>query len=126
MPLGQVTLPITFRTSANHRTEFIKLEVANFISYYIFRRHDGLAMKVSSVFSIPHQLTGWVNVRLDLHETRNNFKVPKMYFETCGPICHLHTTLETCDSFHSGSSNPLHACMLPLVDLAWRAFNQAY
>jgi hypothetical protein len=34
MPLGQITLPITFGTSANFRTEFIKFEVASFDSSY--------------------------------------------------------------------------------------------
>jgi hypothetical protein len=34
MPLGQITLPVTFVTPANYRTEFIKFEVANFESSY--------------------------------------------------------------------------------------------
>jgi hypothetical protein len=34
MPLGQITLPVTFGTPANHRTEFIKFEVADFESSY--------------------------------------------------------------------------------------------
>jgi hypothetical protein len=34
MPLGQVTLPVTFRSPANYRTEFIKFEVADFESSY--------------------------------------------------------------------------------------------
>ena len=34
MPLGQITLSVTFGTSLNYRTEFIKFEVANFDSSY--------------------------------------------------------------------------------------------
>lgn len=34
MPLGQITLPVTFGTTANYRTEFIKFEVADFDSSY--------------------------------------------------------------------------------------------
>ena len=34
MPLGQVTLPVTFGSPTNYRTEFIKFEVANFESSY--------------------------------------------------------------------------------------------
>jgi hypothetical protein len=34
MLLGQITLPITFGTTANYRTEFIKFEVADFDSSY--------------------------------------------------------------------------------------------
>jgi hypothetical protein len=34
MPLGQITLPVTFGTPSNHRTEFIKFEVADFKSSY--------------------------------------------------------------------------------------------
>jgi hypothetical protein len=34
MPLGQITLPITFGTLDNYRTEFIKFEVADFESSY--------------------------------------------------------------------------------------------
>jgi hypothetical protein len=33
-PLGMVVLPVTFDTRENYRTEFIKLEVANFESSY--------------------------------------------------------------------------------------------
>jgi hypothetical protein len=32
MPLGQITLPVTFGTPSNYRTEFIKFEVADFES----------------------------------------------------------------------------------------------
>jgi hypothetical protein len=40
MPLNQITLPVTFGTSNNYCTEFIKFEVADFESTYhaIFRR----------------------------------------------------------------------------------------
>lgn len=40
MPLGQITLLVTFGTPSNYRTKFIKFKVANFHSLYhaIFRR----------------------------------------------------------------------------------------
>jgi hypothetical protein len=34
MPLGQMTLPVTFETTVNYRIEFIKFEVAAFESSY--------------------------------------------------------------------------------------------
>jgi hypothetical protein len=34
MPLGQITLPVTFGTQANYRTEFIQFEVADFEASY--------------------------------------------------------------------------------------------
>jgi hypothetical protein len=34
MPLGQITLPVTFGTPANYRTKFIKFKVADFESSY--------------------------------------------------------------------------------------------
>jgi hypothetical protein len=34
MPLGQITLPVTFGTPMNYHTEFIKFEVADFKSSY--------------------------------------------------------------------------------------------
>ena len=34
IPLGQITLPVTFGTKENYRTEFIKFEVADFSSSY--------------------------------------------------------------------------------------------
>jgi hypothetical protein len=34
MPLRQITLPVTFGTPTNYRTEFIKFEVADFGSSY--------------------------------------------------------------------------------------------
>ena len=34
MPLGQITLPVTFGTPSNYRTEFIKFEVTDFNSSY--------------------------------------------------------------------------------------------
>jgi hypothetical protein len=34
MPLRQITLPVTFRIPTTYRTEFIKFEVANFVSSY--------------------------------------------------------------------------------------------
>jgi hypothetical protein len=56
MPLGQITLPVTFGTPDNYRTEFIKFEVADFESSYhaIFRR---LALaKFMAVLHYPYLL----------------------------------------------------------------------
>jgi hypothetical protein len=51
MPLGQITLPVTFGTPANHRTEFIKFEVADFESSY----HAILGRPALAKFmAIPH------------------------------------------------------------------------
>jgi hypothetical protein len=51
MPLGQLTLPVTFGTPSNYRTEFIKFEVANFESSYhaILRR-----LALAKFMMIPH------------------------------------------------------------------------
>jgi hypothetical protein len=35
MPLGQITLPVTFGTPDKYRTKFIKFEVADFESCYL-------------------------------------------------------------------------------------------
>ncbi|XP_066354765.1 uncharacterized protein [Miscanthus floridulus] len=53
MPLGQITLPVTFGTTANYRTEFIKFEVANFYSSYhaIFGCPD-----LAKFMDVPHYL----------------------------------------------------------------------
>lgn len=53
MPLGQVTLPVTFGTMANYRMEFIKFEVADFDSSYhtIFRRPT-----LTMFMAVPHYL----------------------------------------------------------------------
>jgi hypothetical protein len=51
MPLGQITLPITFGTYSNYHTEFIKFKVANFKSSY----HAILGRLVLAKFlAIPH------------------------------------------------------------------------
>ena len=51
MPLGQITLPVTFGTPSNYCTEFIKFEVADFDSSY----HAILGRPVLSKFmAIPH------------------------------------------------------------------------
>ena len=51
MPLGQITLLVTFRTPSNYRTEFIKFEVADFdSSYHAILRHPALA----KFMAIPH------------------------------------------------------------------------
>ena len=51
MPLGQITLPVTFGTPSNYRTEFIKFEVANFDSSY----HAILGRPTLAKFmAIPH------------------------------------------------------------------------
>jgi hypothetical protein len=51
MPLGQVTLPVTFGSPANYRTEFIKFEVADFeSSYHAILRRPALAKFIA----IPH------------------------------------------------------------------------
>jgi hypothetical protein len=53
MPLGQVTLPVTFGTPANYRTEFNKFEVADFESSY----HTILGCPALAKFmAIPHYL----------------------------------------------------------------------
>jgi hypothetical protein len=46
MPLGQITLQVTFETPDNYRTEFIKFEVADFESSYhaIFRGWHWLSL----------------------------------------------------------------------------------
>ena len=53
IPLGQITLSVTFGTPANFRTEFIKFEVANFDSSY----HTIIGRPTLAKFMvIPHYL----------------------------------------------------------------------
>ena len=51
MPLGQITLPVTFGNPNNFRMEFIKFEVANFESSYhaIFGRPT-----LAKFMAVPH------------------------------------------------------------------------
>ena len=51
MPLGQITLPVTFGTPNNFRMEFIKFEVASFDSSYnaIFGRPA-----LAKFMTVPH------------------------------------------------------------------------
>jgi hypothetical protein len=51
MPLGQITLPITFGTTTNYTTKFIKFEVADFDSSYhaIFG-----CLALAKFMAIPH------------------------------------------------------------------------
>ena len=50
MPLGQITLPVTFGTPSNYRTEFIKFEVVDFDSSY----HAILGLALAKFMAIPH------------------------------------------------------------------------
>ena len=51
MPLGQITLPVTFGTPSNYRIEFIKFEVVDFdSSYHAILGHPALAQ----FMAIPH------------------------------------------------------------------------
>jgi hypothetical protein len=51
MPLGQITLPITFGTQANYQTEFIQFEVADFEASY----HAILGrLALAKFMAIPH------------------------------------------------------------------------
>jgi hypothetical protein len=51
MPLGQITLSVTFGTPSNYRTEFIKFEVADFESSY----HAILGrLALAKFMAIPH------------------------------------------------------------------------
>ena len=51
MPLGKITLPVTFGTPSNYHTEFIKFEVADFDSSY----HAILGRPALAKFmAIPH------------------------------------------------------------------------
>ena len=51
MPLGQITLPVTFGTPSNYHTEFIKFEVADFeSSYHAILGRPSLA----KFMAIPH------------------------------------------------------------------------
>jgi hypothetical protein len=51
MPLGQITLPVTFGTPTNYRTEFIQFEVADFkTSYHAILGRPALA----KFMAIPH------------------------------------------------------------------------
>jgi hypothetical protein len=77
MPLGQITLPVTFGTQENYRIEFIKFEVADFeYSYHaIFGR---LALiKFMVVPHYPYLLlkmlgpNGVVSIRGDLRRSFN-------------------------------------------------------
>ena len=53
MPLGQITLSVTFGTPSNYRIEFIKFEVADFDSSY----HAILGRPALAKFmAIPHYL----------------------------------------------------------------------
>jgi hypothetical protein len=51
MPLEQITLPVTFGTPTNYRTEFIQLEVADFETSY----HAILGrLALAKLMAIPH------------------------------------------------------------------------
>jgi hypothetical protein len=51
MPLGQITLPVTFGTQTNYRTEFIQFEVMDFeTSYHAILGRPALA----KFMAIPH------------------------------------------------------------------------
>ena len=51
MPLGQITLPVTFGTPSNYHTEFIKFKVADFdSSYHAILERPALA----KFMAIPH------------------------------------------------------------------------
>jgi hypothetical protein len=51
MPLGQITLPVTFGTPTNYQTKFIQFEVADFeTSYHAILRRPALA----KFMAIPH------------------------------------------------------------------------
>ena len=54
MPLGQITLPVTFGTPSNYRIEFIKFEVADFdSSYYAILERPALA-KFMAILHYPY------------------------------------------------------------------------
>jgi hypothetical protein len=56
MPLGQITLPVTFETPTNYRTEFIKIEVADFkSSYHAILGRPALA-KFMAILHYPYLL----------------------------------------------------------------------
>jgi hypothetical protein len=60
MPPGQITLPVTFGTPTNYRTEFIKFEVADFKSSY----HAILGRPALAKFmAIPHYHTSYSKCR---------------------------------------------------------------
>ena len=71
-PIGSVTLPVTFGTEQNFRTEYIKFEVADFESFY----HAILGRPVLAKFMVvPHYVylllkmpgnTGILSLRGDL------------------------------------------------------------
>jgi predicted Rossmann fold nucleotide-binding protein DprA/Smf involved in DNA uptake len=51
MPLGQITLPVTFGTPSNYHTKFIKFEVTNFeFSYHAILERPTLV----KFMAIPH------------------------------------------------------------------------
>jgi hypothetical protein len=56
IPLGQITLPVTFGTQANYQTEFIQFEVADFeTSYHAVLRRLALA-KFMTISHYPYLL----------------------------------------------------------------------
>jgi hypothetical protein len=56
MPLGQITLPVTFGTQTNYRTEFIQFEVADFeTSYHAILGRPALA-KFMAIAHYPYLL----------------------------------------------------------------------
>jgi hypothetical protein len=56
IPLGQITLPVTFGTPTNYRIEFIKFEVADFeSSYHAILRRPALA-KFMAIPQYPNLL----------------------------------------------------------------------
>jgi hypothetical protein len=56
MPLGQITLPVTFGTPTNYHTEFIKFEVADFeSSYHAILGRPALA-KFMAILHYPYLL----------------------------------------------------------------------
>jgi hypothetical protein len=60
IPLGQITLPVTFRTLINYRTEFIHFEVADFeTSYHAILERPTLV----KFMAIPHYPYLWGDLK---------------------------------------------------------------
>ena len=56
MPLGQITLPITFGTPSNYRTKFIKFEVVDFDSSYLANLERPALAKFIAIPHYPYLL----------------------------------------------------------------------
>jgi hypothetical protein len=114
-PIGSITLPVTFGTKENYRTEYIKFEVANFESSYhaiVYRPALAKYMVIPHYVYLLLKMPGEIGVLTFRGDFKKSYNCDQEAIEYASTTCMLEPSSEVYAAAQQLSQSKI---MIPIV-----------